>query len=563
MITKVAVVEPPFIEPGMPYPDIIQVSAALKSLGVDAFPLDLNVKLYRSILQDDSTTYSPGLFVASAQKAFFAETKEPGSTIKVGRIGLDIMSLFSKLQSHALPFFTGKIFRPSHSDYVMYSELLNAFLDCRVKEIDPRFELWLDHFSSSVDIHYPESVFNGIWGEKSNILKLYDKYFGRIGVLEPTGDIMILIRKEEQLFPGLALSYWLTSRGHSKVTLAGDFLTCVLTMKFPKEMFKLCDCVILHPLEYCLRSWVGEKTHPNIIKSFRLLTRINSCSAMTFETLPFQFEAVNTDEYLSPISVSGVQITSRCYWSRCKFCNLAKAIVHPFRQCNHSVFNTKLETLEKYSHLKHLQFLDYALPFSLFNDRLKTRKLSSLRWAAQVRFERLCLDTTFFENLYKKGCRALSWGFESGSSRLLEDMGKGGVTQIDERKEILKRAADAGISNHLFLISGYPGEEHHDFMDTIEFLTENIEVFHSVETYAFQPIYGTKAYSDLLKKGMITKKGEWNLKASYLDEELQNAAESKNRFIDENFLRLGAVNRCNDLLEGHMAFQYLLRRNEQ
>jgi radical SAM superfamily enzyme YgiQ (UPF0313 family) len=334
-------------------------------------------------------------------------------------------------------------------------------------------------------------------------------------------------------------------------------------MNFPKDMFKLCDDVILYPLEYSLKSWAAGKPHPNIIGSLDSLNRRVGFSTQRYEAMTCHLETVNTDDYFSPVPVAGAQVTSRCYWSRCKFCNLSKASIYPFRQCSPSEFNSKLEAFDKLSHLKHLQFLDYAFPLSLFKEPLKTGSTLSLRWAAQLRFEHFYLDKNIFEGLYRKGCRTLSWGLESGSSGLLADMCKGGVIRTNERRQILKSAAEAGINNHLFVITGYPGESDQDFMITIEFLMENMDVFHSVETYAYQPIHGTETHKELFKNGMIAQKGDWNLKFSYLDKELQKTAENRSNFIEENFLHLSRVNRCNDLLEGHMAFQYILKRNEQ
>lgn len=42
---RVAVIEPPFIEPGMPYPEIFRVADVLSEAGADAVPLDINVRL--------------------------------------------------------------------------------------------------------------------------------------------------------------------------------------------------------------------------------------------------------------------------------------------------------------------------------------------------------------------------------------------------------------------------------------------------------------------------------------------------------------------------------------
>jgi anaerobic magnesium-protoporphyrin IX monomethyl ester cyclase len=70
----------------------------------------------------------------------------------------------------------------------------------------------------------------------------------------------------------------------------------------------------------------------------------------------------------------------------------------------------------------------------------------------------------------RAGCSALVWGFESGSQRVLNLMGKNYSHEMARR--ILGDAADLGIENYLPIIVGFPGEQVEDYVKTVEFVIQ-------------------------------------------------------------------------------------------
>ena len=71
----------------------------------------------------------------------------------------------------------------------------------------------------------------------------------------------------------------------------------------------------------------------------------------------------------------------------------------------------------------------------------------------------------------RAGCKALQFGIESGSQRILRKMNK--PFSIDQAELILRSSFSAGIQNFINLLIGFPGETEEDFMETLCFLERN------------------------------------------------------------------------------------------
>ena len=65
------------------------------------------------------------------------------------------------------------------------------------------------------------------------------------------------------------------------------------------------------------------------------------------------------------------------------------------------------------------------------------------------------------------GCISLSYGVESGSQKIINDMKKNFT--IDTAKAVLEATCKAGIKIHLQFIVGYPTENEQDFKETLKF----------------------------------------------------------------------------------------------
>ena len=103
------------------------------------------------------------------------------------------------------------------------------------------------------------------------------------------------------------------------------------------------------------------------------------------------------------------------------------------------------------------------------------------------------------QKMAEAGCYSLVYGFESGSPKVCKDMNK--LYSHPLAEVVLKNASDAGISNTLFTIVGFPTETEEDFQQTLDFLERNAQ-------------YIKRAYcmsEFLLSSSMASNPEKWNL----------------------------------------------------
>jgi radical SAM superfamily enzyme YgiQ (UPF0313 family) len=98
------------------------------------------------------------------------------------------------------------------------------------------------------------------------------------------------------------------------------------------------------------------------------------------------------------------------------------------------------------------------------------------------------------EEMAAGGCRAVLWGVESASQRILDRMDKG--TRAEDLPGVLARAAAAGIRNHVFVILGFPTETRGDLEQTLRFLYENRRSIDAVHASQFGLNPGSRIDAD-------------------------------------------------------------------
>ena len=126
----------------------------------------------------------------------------------------------------------------------------------------------------------------------------------------------------------------------------------------------------------------------------------------------------------------------------------------------------------------------HAIPYISFNDSLlngvprELEKLCDLiidsglefRWGgmALIRKE---MTPALLAKMRRAGCHNLAWGLESGSQQVLDLMHKRFFT-MDLAKKVIVWAHEAGISQAISLIAGFPGETDEMFLETKRFVME-------------------------------------------------------------------------------------------
>lgn len=78
------------------------------------------------------------------------------------------------------------------------------------------------------------------------------------------------------------------------------------------------------------------------------------------------------------------------------------------------------------------------------------------------------MDLAFLTKVKKSGCTCLSYGVESGSQKILDDMRK--KVKVHEIEENLINTTEAGIFPHVNWLIGFPTEEPIDFLHSLQLL---------------------------------------------------------------------------------------------
>ena len=199
------------------------------------------------------------------------------------------------------------------------------------------------------------------------------------------------------------------------------------------------------------------------------------------------FSDYGLDDYLPPERVLPVRTSTGCQWGRCAFCAYP---VNSFRSC------VMLQPRRAVEAIAELAQRHTCRHFLLHDDELSPQRARALseamldrgldvRLAAYARLEKGFLDGGLLSYMHAAGFRTLYWGLESGSDRVLRLMRKGTTAQVAGR--ILETAAAACLSNHCFVMLGFPGETREEADETLAFLRDHAEAIDSIGLQGFVP----------------------------------------------------------------------------
>ena len=185
-------------------------------------------------------------------------------------------------------------------------------------------------------------------------------------------------------------------------------------------------------------------------------------SKIQLDELPFpDYSDYELDYYLHP---DGVSIeTSRGCVAQCSFCS--ETWFWKFRQRSPDrVIEEMQDQINKYG-VSRFWFVD-----SLANGNLKAfrqlvdliiEKDLNIKWNSYARNDGR-MDRDFIFKIAKSGCTSLSYGVETGSQKLLDDMKK--KIKLWEIEANLKDSYDAGMDSHVNWMIGFPTENNLDFL---------------------------------------------------------------------------------------------------
>ncbi|MBI3032744.1 radical SAM protein [Candidatus Woesearchaeota archaeon] len=173
------------------------------------------------------------------------------------------------------------------------------------------------------------------------------------------------------------------------------------------------------------------------------------------------FSIYNLEDYFTFSPVLSLKTSNSCYYKQCTFCTH-----HGNAQYReHSLEDIK-KTIVK-SQQKYFFLVDEMIPKNRLLEIAELLKPLNIIWMCQLRPTK-DLDKTTLETLRKAGLKAILWGVESASDRILQLMKKG--TNKKDISLVINNAKEAGITNVTYIMFGFPTETKEEFIETIDFL---------------------------------------------------------------------------------------------
>ena len=112
--------------------------------------------------------------------------------------------------------------------------------------------------------------------------------------------------------------------------------------------------------------------------------------------------------------------------------------------------------------------LDRKRTTEILEGMLRQGYPSRLSWICQSRVDRV--DRELLKLMKRAGCRVISFGVESGNQAVQESLKKS-IT-LDQARDAIRLAREAGIKTHANYIIGHPGEDQAAIRDTLKFAVQ-------------------------------------------------------------------------------------------
>lgn len=232
----------------------------------------------------------------------------------------------------------------------------------------------------------------------------------------------------------------------------------------------LFDCGVVGEGELILLEVLDEIENGNFNKENRLRSQPEK-QRLNLSSVPIpDYDDIDFNEYSIPNGVTS-ELSRGCI-AKCSFCE--ETHFWKYRQRQASDVITEIEYLYNNKGTDVVWFLD-----SLVNGNLKELRAFAkaiiakglkIKWVGYCRNDER-MDLEYYKDLADSGCFMLSYGCESASQKVLDDLNKGTTTLAME--ENFKNGAKVGIKAHTNWIVGFSTEGYQDFADTMTFIWRN------------------------------------------------------------------------------------------
>ena len=186
-----------------------------------------------------------------------------------------------------------------------------------------------------------------------------------------------------------------------------------------------------------------------------------------------RYDIWDYDLYWAPEPFILYSPTRGCYWNKCTFCDYGLNTDMPTSPSRVRPIERALDDLRAITALSRTVYFSVDTMSPAYLKRI-TRAMQehqiAIRWGAELRLER-SFRKEMADELKNAGCVAISFGYESGSQRVLNLIDKG--VRLDDVPQVLGELRRVGIGAQMMGFIGFPGETLDDAQATYDFLRAN------------------------------------------------------------------------------------------
>ncbi len=504
---KVLLVYPPLSFPGSIYASLPILLGQLQNRGISADAIDMNVEFLKEILSveyikktkkklekfyenSDDKDFCNAIEQYLKKDNTITEIIQNNKNLYSDLIDKNISEEKKKMLSIALSF----CYLPTFSSQI---EL------CIFDEA----QLLLER-NSKFKYNYAE-IMEKCSDEAKNIyIEYFKKKIKKINI-EQYDLVAITIPFETHLYPALTLAKIIKEQTSVNVAIGGVLIngTIETYMKYPDMFDTFADVFLIGE---------GERALPEYIEYLDEKRTLNKVSGAVYKENGIVknngMARVSSERDIKPLSLDSIlsenyrnfyvslEFSKGCYWGKCAYC------YSKFNK-RYYLFDIKkavdiVDSVVKNYGCRDFRILDDSLNphfAEKFADEIIKRNIK-IEYIAFFRFEK-CINKKLLEKLKESGLKAIYFGLESASPRILNLMNKGTDVKVAER--ILKECYDVGIDVNLGIMFGYPTETEEDVRLTLEFLKKYSYCVKKMNTFYFTLLKSSGLRNNLKKVGIV------------------------------------------------------------
>lgn len=517
---KVLLITPPMTQMNSPYPATPYLKAFLKSIGHEAYQVDLGLELILKVFSRDGLHRIKAALDSKSESdsvQFFLEAFDDYSqTIgpvirflqgKDSSLALRIANRklvpegprFLVLQEH--DFLISKFGEMGLQDQAKYisSLYLDDLADVVKHGIDSDFEFsrYGESLASSQNsfdplykkLNQPSSLIDQMMSE---ILQDIQKKFKPdvCGFATPFAGNVYGALKSAQILKAIDPKL--------KMIMGGGFVSTELREIQDTRIFESIDYLVFDdgekPLEQLLLFLQNKTGHKNLLRVKALQNgKITDFNNTEIKDLPFKesltpdYSDLKNSEYISMVEMPNPMhrmwsdfrwnkliLAHGCYWKKCTFCDVTLDYIGRFEPQKAERIVDHIEKIIEQTGSTGFHFVDEAAPPALLKQlslELIKRKIK-ISWWGNLRFDTL-FNPELAQLMADAGCVAVTGGLEVANPRLLKLINKG--IEVDKMAHVTKAFKDAGIYVHAYLMYGFPTQTDQETVDSLEIVRQLFE----------------------------------------------------------------------------------------